>query len=405
MSSSADQPASTGLRERIGWADIIVVGAGLFGLTIAQQVAERTRCHTLVIEQRTHLGGNSYSYDDDETGIEVHPYGTHIFHTDNDRIWNYVQRFSGFNDYRHRVRTIANGRVYSLPINLGTICAFFDAILTPAEARELLASQGAAAGGRENEDLEQRAISLVGRPLYEALIRGYTAKQWGDDPRNLPAETIGRLPVRFSFDDQYFSDAHQGLPIAGYDKLARTMADSPRIDVALATDFHDIQHLIPTGMPLVYSAPVDRYFDYRCGRLAWRTVDLDIRRLGVADAQGTAVLNFADHQIPWTRVHEFQHLHPERKSRLDQTIVAYEYPRAAVAADEAYYPVNSPSDRSIIRAYRELARARESVIFGGRLGSYRYLDMHMAIGSGLQVADAVVLPALIHRRPFQGRIV
>jgi UDP-galactopyranose mutase len=393
------------LRERIERADIVVVGAGLFGLTIAQQVAERSSCHVVVVEQRSHMGGNSYSYDDDDTGIEVHPYGTHVFHTDSEKIWNYIQRFGKFNDYRHRVRTVANGRVFGLPINLGTICAFFDRVLTPNEARALLASQGATANGREGENLEQRAISLVGRPLYDALIRGYTTKQWGDDPKNLPAETIGRLPVRYSFNDEYFSDAYQGLPVAGYDTLTRTMAAHPQIDVALATDFHQIEHLVPKAKPIVYSAPIDRYFGYRCGRLAWRTIDLDIQNREVADAQGTAVLNFADPNVPWTRIHEFRHLHPERRPTTDRTIIAYEYSRPASTVSEAYYPVNSPTDRTTIRAYRDLAHTKECVIFGGRLGSYRYLDMHMAIASALQVADNVVLPTLIHRRPFQGRIV
>jgi UDP-galactopyranose mutase len=380
-----------GLDEALGAADLVVAGSGLFGLTVAERVAAGLGRRVLVLERRDHLGGNAYSEPDPQTGIEVHRYGTHVFHTGNEAVWAYVNRFTAFTGYRHRVFSVAGGRVYPMPINLGTLCQFFGRPLSPDQARRLLRAQ-AEGDAATAASLEEKAVALVGRPLYDALIRGYTAKQWQTDPRTLPPEVIGRLPVRFSFADGYFDDPYQGLPVDGYTAWLRRMADHPCIDVRLGVDYLSVRDRVPAGTPTVYTGPLDRFYGDRAGPLSWRTVDLEREVLPTGDRQGTAVLNFADPDVPWTRVHEFRHLHPEREHPPDRTVLAREFSRTAGPGDEPYYPVNSATDRQRLREYRALADAEPDVLFGGRLGTYRYLDMHMAIASALQLVDSVLRP-------------
>jgi UDP-galactopyranose mutase len=379
-----------GVADALAAADLVVVGSGLFGLTVAERVAAGLDRRVVVLERRDHPGGNAYSEVDTQTGIEVHRYGTHVFHTGNERVWSYVNRFTAFTGYRHRVLSVAGGRVYPMPINLHTLCQFFGRPLSPDQARALLRAQGGDPDPATN--LEDRAVALVGRPLYETLIRGYTAKQWQTDPRALPAEVIGRLPVRFTFADGYFDDPHQGLPVDGYSAWLRRMADHPCIDLRLGVDYLAVRHLVPAGTPTVYTGPLDRFFADRAGPLSWRTIDLEREVLPTGDGQGTAVLNYADQDVPWTRVHEFRHLHPERDHPPDRTVLAREFSRRAGPGDEPYYPVDSVTDRARLRAYREMAEAEPDVLFGGRLGTYRYLDMHMAIASALQLVDSVLAP-------------
>ena len=359
--------------------DLVVVGAGLYGLTFAERAAAGGRQVT-ILDTRPHLGGNAHSYREQQTGIEVHAYGSHLFHTSNERVWAYVSRFSSFTDYRHHVHTVHRGRVYPMPINLGTINQFFGSAYGPGEARRLLASQAEAVG--EPRNLEDKAVSLIGRPLYEAFVRGYTAKQWQTDPRDLPAATISRLPVRYTYDGRYFTDTHEGLPTDGYAALFARMADHPRITVRLGVPADEYRPAVGQ-VPTVYTGPIDRHFGYAHGVLGWRTLDFDWRVLPVGDHQGTAVLNYADEDVPYTRVHEFRHLHPERDYPADATVVAHEFSRRAGLDDEPYYPVNTAADRVTLRAYRELAALEQGVTFGGRLGSYQYLDMHMAVASAL----------------------
>ncbi|MEO3930156.1 UDP-galactopyranose mutase [Micromonosporaceae bacterium B7E4] len=373
-------------------ADLIVVGAGLFGLTMAERCATGLGANVVVLDRRDHIGGNAYSETDPETGIEVHRYGTHVFHTSNERVWAYANRFTAFTDYRHRVLTRADDHVYSMPINLGTICQFFGRALSPEEARTLIAEQAGTAD--ETGGLEGRAISLVGRPLYEALIRGYTAKQWQTDPRDLPADIIGRLPVRYTFNSRYFDDRYEGMPVGGYTSWLERMVDHPRIEVRLGTDFFDLRSQLAGAVPIVYTGPVDRYFDYSEGDLSWRTLDFEWKVLPVGDFQGTAQMNYADESVPFTRIHEFRHFYPERDYPDDRTVIASEYSRFARRHDEQYYPVNTAEDRARLRRYRERARAEHNVFFGGRLGTYKYLDMHMAIGSALTMFDNLVRPLL-----------
>ena len=367
-------------------ADLIVVGSGFYGLTVAEQAASRFGAQVLVIEARDHLGGNAYSEIEPTTGIEVHRYGAHLFHTSNERVWSYVNRFTSFTGYQHRVYSVTDGRVYPLPINLGTICDFFGRHLRPDQARALVAEQAAEVSG-EPQNLEDKAISLIGRPLYEAFIRGYTEKQWQTDPRELPADVISRLPVRYTFDNRYFADTHEGLPVDGYAAFLERIAAHPRITVRLGVDWFDVRADAPPRVPVVYTGPLDRYFGYCEGDLGWRTLDFDQQVLPVGDFQGTSVMNYADTDVPWTRIHEFRHFHPERDYPQDKTVVVKEYSRRAEAGDEPYYPINTAHDRTVLQRYRRRAAAEPDVYFGGRLGTYQYLDMHMAIASALNFVD------------------
>jgi UDP-galactopyranose mutase len=376
--------------------DLLVVGSGFFGLTVAERMADAYGLDVTVIDRRDHIGGNAFSERDPETGIEIHRYGAHLFHTSNERVWAYVNRFTAFTDYVHRVYAKHGGEVFPLPINLGTINQFFRAAYGPQGARELVAEQAAELGGLTPENLEQKAISLIGRPLYEAFIRDYTAKQWQTDPEQLPADVISRLPVRYTYDNRYFNDTHEGLPVDGYTAFIERMADHPRITVHLATDFFtsDAYGKAKTvgNVPIVYTGPVDEYFGNSLGSLTWRTLDFEREVLPVGDFQGTSVMNYSDLDVPYTRIHEFKHFHPERESPKDATVIMREFSRFAEPGDEPYYPVNRPADRDRLLRYREFMQDEQDVYFGGRLGTYQYLDMHMAIGSALSMVENRLAP-------------
>jgi len=393
VSAHSDQP--TGLIQALAAADLVVVGSGFYGLTMAEQVSSQLNKRVVVVDRRPHLGGNAYSTFEPETGIEVHVYGSHLFHTSNKRVWDYASQFTEFNSYRHHVLTTHNDRVFQMPINLGTLCAFFERTLTPAQARGLLSAQAAEFAHLNPANLEEKAVSLVGRPLYEAFIKGYTQKQWQTDPLDLPAEIITRLPVRYNFDARYFADTWEGLPLGGYTAWLEAMAANPLIEVRLDTDFTDIRHLINPDTPIVYTGPIDEFFGFSEGHLSWRTLDFETQVLDIPDFQGTSVMNYADLDVPFTRIHEFQHLHPERKRKNDKTVVMYEFSRAATDTDEPYYPVNTQADRSMLAQYRQAMKAVPKVYFGGRLGSYQYLDMHMAIASALTSFENEIKPRLL----------
>jgi len=383
--------------------DVLIVGSGFFGLTIADRCARELGLNVQVIDRRNHIGGNAYSEADPETGIEVHRYGAHLFHTSNERIWQYVNQFTEFTSYQHRVYSTYCGEVFSMPINLGTINQFNRAAFTPDQARAWVAEQAGSFTG-EPQNLEEKAISLIGRPLYEAFIAGYTAKQWQTDPRELGADIISRLPVRYTYNNRYFSDTYEGLPKDGYTAWIERMADDPRITVTLNTDYFDTSQPFNKdatvgNIPVIYTGPVDRYFDFAHGDLSWRTLDFETEVLPVGDFQGAPVMNYADPEIAYTRIHEFRHFHPERKYPDDKTVIMREFSRFAdnAAGDEPYYPVNTAQDRERLLAYRELVSTESGVHFGGRLGTYQYLDMHMAIGSALNMYDNTLQPLLAGR--------
>jgi UDP-galactopyranose mutase len=374
--------------------DLVVVGSGLFGLTVAERCARDLGLRVLVLDRRHHIGGNAYSAPDPETGIEVHQYGAHLFHTSNQRVWDYVNGFTSFTGYSHRVFTNFRGRIYPMPINLATVCEYFGRAFSPAEARALVAEQAGEIDSAAAQNLEEKGISLIGRPLYEAFIRGYTLKQWQTDPKELPAEIISRLPVRYNFDNRYFNDTYEGLPTNGYTAWLEKMADDDRIEVRLETDFFDHRDDILGNVPVVYTGPVDQYFGNELGHLSWRTIDLETSVEPVGDFQGTSVMNYADEDVPFTRIIEPRHFHPERGDRYpgDRTVIQREYSRFAEVGDEPYYPVNTAEDRARLLQYRDRARAEKQVLFGGRLGTYKYLDMHMAIGAALSMYDNKIRP-------------
>ncbi|MFI0465061.1 MULTISPECIES: UDP-galactopyranose mutase [Saccharopolyspora] len=388
--------------------DLIVVGSGFFGLTIAERAATQLDKRVLVLDRRDHIGGNAYSEAEPETGIEVHRYGAHLFHTSNKRVWDYVNQFTEFTDYQHRVFTKYQGQIYSFPMNLGLLGQFFGRSFTPDEAKALVAEQASEIDTADAQNLEEKAISLIGRPLYEAFVRGYTAKQWQTDPKELPAAVISRLPVRYNFNNRYFNDSFEGLPVDGYTAWLQKMADHDNIEVRLSTDFFDVRAELPADVPVVFTGPLDRYFDYVEGELGWRTLDFETEVVPTGDFQGTSVMNYADQEVPYTRIHEFRHFHPERDYYpKDKTVVVREYSRAAESGDEPYYPINTPEDRQKLEAYRELAKkeAKErKVVFGGRLGTYKYLDMHMAIGSALSMFDNKIAPYFTEGRSLDGSL-
>jgi UDP-galactopyranose mutase len=380
--------------------DLVVVGSGFFGLTIAERCATELGLKVLVLERRHHLGGNAYSEPEPETGIEVHVYGAHLFHTSNERVWQYVNRFTSFTGYQHRVFAKYQGQVYSFPMNLGLINQFFGRSHTPDEARALISEQASEIETADAQNLEEKAISLIGRPLYEAFVRGYTAKQWQTDPKELSPDIITRLPVRYTFNNRYFNDTYEGLPTDGYTAWLTRMADHPNIEVRLETDFLAVREEYLGKLPIVYTGPIDEYFGNCEGRLSWRTVDLEPEVLDVEDFQGTSVMNYNDADIPYTRIHEFKHFHPERTTLPGKTVIVHEYSRFAEEGDEPYYPVNTAEDRAKLRRYRERAAAEPGVLFGGRLGTYQYLDMHMAIGSALSMFDNKLRPHFQSGQPL-----
>jgi UDP-galactopyranose mutase len=367
------------LLEEINSHDLLIVGSGLYGLTIAERVANNSNKKVIILEKRKHIGGNAFSYFDETSGIEVHKYGSHLFHTSNKKIWDYVNTFTSFNNYQHKVFSVYNDKIYSMPVNLHTFSAVFNKSMSPSEAKDLIRQT---ANAEQMKNLEDKAISLVGKEIYETLIKGYTQKQWQTDPKLLPSEIITRLPIRFTYNNNYFEDKWEGLPISGYGKWFERMTESPKISIKLETDYFDVKSQVK--IPTVYTGPVDRYFGYSEGVLGWRTLDFDFELLEMDDYQGTSVMNYADLNVPFTRIHEFKHLHPERP-KSDFTVIAREFSRVSTEFDEPYYPINSVGDRKIIEKYRLKIEKEDKnmVFFGGRLGTYKYLDMHMAIGSAL----------------------
>ena len=379
--------------------DLIVVGSGFFGLTVAEQAASELGKRVLVVEKRSHIGGNAYSENEPETGIEVHKYGAHLFHTSNKRVWEYVNRFTDFTDYQHRVFAMHDGTAYQFPMGLGLINQFFGRYYSPEEAKKLIEEQREGLDPAAATNLEERGIALIGKPLYDAFVKHYTAKQWQTDPTELPPEIISRLPVRYTFNNRYFNDTYEGLPVDGYAAWLEKMAEHERIDVRTDTDWFEVRDEVRAenpNAPVVYTGPLDQYFDYAEGRLGWRTLDFEQEVLEVGDFQGTPVMNYNDADVPYTRIHEFRHFHPERSEYpSDKTVIVKEYSRFASEDDEVYYPINTPEDREKLEAYRRLAAEeaeQHNVLFGGRLGTYQYLDMHMAIAAALTLFDNQLRP-------------
>ena len=382
---------------------VLVVGAGLFGLTMAERIATQLNKRVLVIDKRSHIGGNAYSEFDKETGIECHKYGAHLFHTSNDEVWQYVNQFTNFTNYTHKVYTTHNGEVFPLPVNLGTINQFFHANYTPDEAQALIAKQAAEAP-TEPKNLVEQGISLVGRPIFEAFMMNYTAKQWQTPAEELSPNIIKRLPVRYNYDNRYFNDKYEGLPTDGYEAWFKNMlaAGGKNIEVRLKTDYfenEDIKKLRKSGILTIFTGPIDRFYDYKYGELKWRSLELVKEVVDVDDFQGCPVMNYADLEPKYTRIHEFKHFHPERNSNCyaknsGKTVIVKEYSKTWKRGDEPYYPVNTEEDRNKLAQYQKLAEQEKNVIFGGRLGEYAYYDMDKTIKSALDLFKDKVCPML-----------
>ncbi|SHO45768.1 UDP-galactopyranose mutase [Desulfopila aestuarii] len=372
-------------------SDFIIVGAGLYGSTIAERLANEYNLSVMILEQRNHLGGNCYSTIHQETGIEYHQYGTHIFHTSNETVWNYIHRFTHFNGYYHQVLTTYKDQVYQMPINLETINSFYGVNLKPFEVRQFLAREIAKENILRPQNLEEKAISLLGRPLYEAFIKGYTIKQWQKHPRDLPTSILTRIPFRTNYNENYFHDKWQGIPEDGYAAIFQKMLSHPKIQVHLNTDFFSIRDQLPQNTVIVYSGPIDRFFEYKFGKLEWRTLRFEKEVISVEDYQGISVMNYAEETVPYTRIHEPRHLHPERNYPQNETLIIREYSDMDDGS-APYYPINDEKNRKLLLKYHDEAKKHPNVFFSGRLGEYKYLDMHQTIENALDLFETRLCP-------------
>ena len=355
--------------------DTLIVGAGLYGAVFARGLSDRGK-RVLVIEKRNHVGGNVYT--EDVEGIQIHVYGAHIFHTNDKKVWNYVNRFAEFNRYTNSPVANYRGELYSLPFNMYTFNKMWG-VVTPQEAEAKIAAQRAAAGIAEPKNLEEQAISLVGTDIYEKLVKGYTEKQWGRPCTELPAFIIRRLPVRFTFDNNYFNARYQGIPTEGYTRLVERLLEG--VEVRLGTDYvADKAGFDAMAETVVYTGAVDRYFNYCFGPLQYRSVRFETELLDTPNYQGNAVVNYTDRETPYTRIIEHKHFVFGTQPK---TVVSREYSAEWKPGDEPYYPVNDTVNSALYLRYKELANREEKVIFGGRLGEYRYYDMDAVIASAL----------------------
>jgi UDP-galactopyranose mutase len=356
--------------------DYLIVGSGLFGATCAHEL-NKAGHSVLVIEKRAHIAGNIYT--ENHHGIQVHQYGAHIFHTNDKALWDYVNSFAEFNRFTNSPLAKYQGKLYNLPFNMNTFNQLWG-VITPAEAEAIIAEQRAELGGKSPENLEEQAISLVGRDVYEILIKGYTEKQWGRKASELPPFIIKRLPVRFTYDNNYFSDKYQGIPIGGYTQIIDHMLAG--VEVRLDTDYlANRESLARSAAKVIYTGPIDAYFDYQFGPLAYRSLRFETTLADKPNVQGNAVINYTEASIPYTRIIEHKHFDPVDTAH---SVLTKEYPSEWQPGMEPYYPVNDATNNALYRQYRELAKTEPKTLFGGRLAEYKYYDMHQIIASALQ---------------------
>ena len=363
--------------------DYLIVGAGLYGAVFAHQATKRgKRC--LVIDKRDHIAGNIYTYECE--GINVHQYGAHIFHTNNKQVWEYVNQFAEFNRYTNSPVANYKGEIYNMPFNMNTFNKMWG-VITPAQAKAKIEQQRAEAGITEPKNLEEQAISLVGTDIYEKLVKGYTGKQWGRPCTDLPAFIIKRLPVRFTYDNNYFNALYQGIPIGGYTQMVANMLGD--VEVRLETDYFDNKaEFDAMADKVVYTGPVDAYFDYRLGALQYRSVRFETEVLDTDNFQGNAVVNYTDSETPYTRIIEHKHF---EFGTQEKTVISREYSAEWKQGDEPYYPVNDDKNGALYAQYKALADKEENVIFGGRLGEYKYYDMDKVIEVALATANKEII--------------
>lgn len=367
---------------------VLVVGAGFSGAVIARELAEAGHS-VVVVDERGHVAGNCHTERDAETGVMVHQHGPHVFHTDNDRVWDYVCRFAEMVPYRHRVKARVGGQVYSLPINLHTINQFFRRALSPSQARIFIAAQTVEVVNGVPRTLEEFGLSAMGEKLYRAFVADYTRKQWGVDPDRLPAGVLKRLPLRFNYNDDYFSHRHQAIPREGYTRLVEAILVHPGIRLVLGLRF---EALLGAGLGgfdhVVYSGPIDRYHGHRFGPLSYRTLDFE-KFVHDGDYQGVAVMNYCDADVPYTRITEHAHFTPWEAGSHNRSVCFREFSRACGKGDIPYYPLRLVDDKARLTQYVDLSLAEKGVTFVGRLGTYSYLDMDVAIRRALETSEAL----------------
>ena len=360
--------------------NILIVGAGFSGVVIARQLAEQGH-HIRIIDQRDHIGGNSYDARDPQTDVMVHVYGPHIFHTDNETVWNYVTQHAEMMPYVNRVKATVNGQVFSLPINLHTINQFFAKTCSPDEARALIAEKGDSSI-LEPKTFEEQALRFIGKELYEAFFKGYTIKQWGMEPSQLPASILKRLPVRFNYDDNYFNHRFQGMPKLGYTKMIESIANHENITIELQQSFNAEER--EQYDHVFYSGPLDAFYSYQYGRLGYRTLDFE-KFTWQGDYQGCAVMNYCSLDVPYTRITEHKYFSPWESH--EGSVCYKEYSRECGEKDIPYYPIRQMGEMALLDKYLSLAENEKNMTFVGRLGTYRYLDMDVTIAEALNTAD------------------
>ena len=367
--------------------DFLIIGAGLYGATIAQQAKESGK-RVLVLERRPHIAGNVYT--EEVEGIHVHKYGAHIFHTNNKEVWDYINQFATFNRFTNSPVANYHGELYSLPFNMYTFNKMWG-VVTPEEAWQKIEEQRKEIN-HEPQNLEEQAISLVGRDVYEKLVKGYTEKQWGRDCKDLPAFIIKRLPVRLTFDNNYFNALYQGIPVGGYTRMVQNMLEG--IEVRLNTDYlKQKEYWDSQAEKVIYTGPIDAYFGYNLGNLEYRSVRFETELLDIPNFQGNAAVNYTDEETPWTRIIEhkwFEFGKDDDGKDLPKTLISREYSSEWKLGDEPYYPVNDEKNGKLYEAYKELADRESKVIFGGRLGEYKYYDMDQVIAVALKKAEKLM---------------
>lgn len=363
--------------------DYLFIGAGLFSATIANAAIKAGK-KCLVIEKRPHIAGNIYTETID--GINFHKYGAHIFHTDDKRVWDYVNSFAEFNRYTNCPVANYKGKLYNLPFNMNTFAKIWEDVITPEDAKKRIAEQASVMADKTPQNLEEQAISLVGKDIYEILIKGYTEKQWGRKCTELPASIIKRLPVRFTFDNNYFNDRYQGIPIGGYTQIIEKMFTG--CDLQLNTDFFDEKEKwLNMADKVIYTGTIDKFFDYQFGQLEYRSLRFETEKLDIENYQGNAVINYTEADVPYTRI--IEHKHFEFGSQ-PTTIITKEYPAAWKPSDEPYYAVNDAKNMELYSKYKELADKQDKVYFGGRLGMYKYFDMDDTVIAAWKLAEKII---------------
>ncbi len=360
--------------------DYLVVGAGLFGATVANKLSAAGK-KVLVIDRRSNVAGNIYT--ENIEGIQVHKYGAHIFHTDYKDVWDYVNSFAEFNRYTNSPVARIGNEIYNMPFNMNTFAKIWDDVFTPEDALRHINEEKKEMEGKEPQNLEEQAISLIGRTIYEKLVKGYTEKQWNRDCKDLPAFIIKRLPVRLVYDNNYFNDKYQGIPIGGYTKMVENMLEG--IEVKLNSNFFDkLDEYKQMANKIIYTGPIDEYFDYKLGSLDWRSLKFDTKVLDIENYQGNAVVNYTGHEVEYTRVIEHKHFEDTKSLK---TVVTYEYPADYEEGMEKYYTINDDKNNKLADEYRKLASEEKNVIFGGRLAEYKYYDMDDVIKSAFECVE------------------